>query len=46
MKINIEIEDNIVKPSIYPSQMLDTETKKVLRSMKKGQSFTVKTATI
>ena len=44
MKINIEIEDNIVKPSIYPSQMLDTETKKVLRSMEKGQSFTVKKA--
>ena len=44
MKINIEIEDNIVKPSIYPSQMLDIETKKVLSSMEKGQSFTVKTA--
>ena len=43
MKINIEIEDNIVKPSIK-SQMLDTETKKVLKSMEKGQSFTVKKA--
>jgi len=43
MKINIEIEDNIAKPSIHKCY-LDTETKKVLMSMEKGQSFVVKTA--
>lgn len=41
MKIHIELEDNIVKPCKKTS-FLNSETKKTLQSMKKGQSFIVK----
>jgi hypothetical protein len=41
MKIHIELEDNIVKPCKKTS-FLNSETKKTLQSMEKGQSFIVK----
>jgi hypothetical protein len=41
MKIHIELEDNIVKPCKKTS-FLNSEAKKTLQSMEKGQSFIVK----